>query len=54
MAKKKTSVENTIDEFFNGKKRQYSSDLFDVSTSSSLVNISLSRIAKDKNQPPGD
>jgi len=51
VAKKKTSVENTIDEFFNGKKRQYSSDLFDVSTSKGLVNISLSRIAKDKNQP---
>jgi len=51
VAKKKTSVENTIDEFFKGKKRQYSSDLFDVSTSKGLVNISLSRIAKDKNQP---
>jgi len=51
VAKKKTSVEDTIDEFFKGKKRQYSSDLLDASTSTSLVNISLSRIAKDKNQP---
>ena len=51
MAKKKTSVEDTVSQFFKGKKRQYSSDLLDASTSSSLVNISLSRIAKDKNQP---
>jgi len=51
VAKKKTSVEDTIDEFFKGKKRQHSSDLFDVSTSKGLINISLSRIVKDKNQP---
>jgi len=51
VAKKKTSVENTISEFFKGKKRQHTSDLFDVSTLNGLVNISLSRIAKDKNQP---
>lgn len=51
MVKKKTSVEDTIDEFFKEKKRQYSSDLFDASSLKGLVNISLSRIAKDKNQP---
>jgi len=51
VAKKKTSVEDTVADFFKEKKRQYSSDLFDIGTSSSLVNISLSRIAKDKNQP---
>jgi len=51
VAKKKTSVEDTVADFFKEKKRQYTSDLFDVSTSSSLVNISLSRIAQDKNQP---
>jgi len=51
VAKKKTSVEDTIDKFFKEKKRQYSSDLLDASTSEGLVNISLSRIAQDKNQP---
>jgi ParB family transcriptional regulator, chromosome partitioning protein len=51
MAKKKTSVEDTVADFFKEKKRQYSSDLLDASASSGLVNISLSRIAKDKNQP---
>jgi len=51
VAKKKTSVEDTIDKFFKEKKRQHTSDLFDASASTGLVNISLSRIAKDKNQP---
>ena len=51
MAKKKTSVEDTVSEFFKEKKRQYTSDFFDASASKGLVNISLSRIAKDKNQP---
>ena len=51
MAKKKTSVEDTISEFFKEKKKERSSDLFDVNTSTGLVNISLSRIAQDKNQP---
>ena len=51
MAKKKTSVEDTVADFFKEKKKEYTSDLFDASTSIGLVNISLSRIAKDKNQP---
>ena len=51
MAKKKTSVEDTVSQIFKGKKRQYSSDLLDASTSIGLVNISLSRIVEDKDQP---
>lgn len=51
MARKKTSVEDTVSKFFKGKKKELSSDLFDVSTSSGMVNISLSRIVGDKNQP---
>ncbi len=51
MAKKKTSVEDTISEFFKEKRKERSSDLFDVNTSTGLVNISLSHIAQDKNQP---
>ena len=51
MAKKKTSVENTVAQFFAGDKKELSDDLFNASTSSGLVNISLSRIVEDKNQP---
>jgi len=51
MAKKKTSVEDTISEFFLDKKDKIPEDLFDVSTSRGLVNISLSRITQDKDQP---
>lgn len=51
MAKKKTSVEDTIDKFFKGKRDKDTGDLFDATTSGGLVNISLSRIAQDKNQP---
>jgi ParB family chromosome partitioning protein len=51
VAKKKTSVEDTISEFFKEKKKEHSSDLFDIGNSTGLVNIFLSRIAQDKNQP---
>jgi len=51
VAKKKTSVEDTISEFFKEKKSKHSSDLFDVSSSTGLVNISLAHITQDKNQP---
>jgi ParB family chromosome partitioning protein len=51
VAKKKTSVENTVAQFFAGDKKELSDDLFNASTSSGLVNISLSRIVEDKNQP---
>ena len=51
MAKKKTSVENTVAQFFTGDKKELSDDLFNASTSSGLVNISLTRIVEDKNQP---
>jgi len=51
VVKKKMSVENTIDEFFKEKKKERPSDLFDVNTPTGLVNVSLSRIAQDKNQP---
>jgi len=51
VAKKKTSVEGTISEFFKDKKDKPKGDLFDVSSSRGLVNISLSRITQDKDQP---
>jgi len=51
VVKKRTSVEDTISEFFKEKKKESPSDLFDVSNSTGLVNISLSRITQDKNQP---
>ena len=51
MAKKKTSVEDTVSKFFKEKRKELSDDLFDGSTSGGMVNISLSRIAQDKNQP---
>jgi len=51
VAKKRTSVEDTISEFFKEKKKERPSDLFDVNTPTGLVNISLSRIIQDRNQP---
>jgi ParB family chromosome partitioning protein len=51
VAKKKTSVEDTVSKFFKEKRKELSDDLFDGSTSGGMVNISLSRIARDKNQP---
>ena len=51
MVRKKTSVEATVSEFFNEEKKEIADDLFDLSNSSGLVNISLSRIVRDKNQP---
>jgi len=51
MVRKKTSVEQTVSEFFNEGKKEISDDLFDLSNSNGLVNISLSRIVRDKNQP---
>jgi len=51
VVKKKTSVEDTIDKFFKEKREQNTGDLFDASNFEGLVNISLSRIAQDKNQP---
>jgi len=51
VAKKRTSVEDTVSEFFNEKEKESPSDLFDVKTPVGLVNISLSRIARDRNQP---
>jgi len=51
VAKKRTSVEDTISNFFKEKRKEHPSDLFDVNTPIGLVNISLSRIAQDRNQP---
>lgn len=51
MVRKKTSVESTISEFFKEEKKEIADDLFDLSNSNNLVNISLSRIVRDKNQP---
>jgi len=51
VAKKRTSVEDTISDFFKEEKKERPSDLFDVNTPTGLVNISLSRIAQDRNQP---
>jgi ParB family transcriptional regulator, chromosome partitioning protein len=51
MVRKKISVEKTISEFFKEEKREIADDLFDLSNSNNLVNISLSRIVRDKNQP---
>jgi len=51
VAKKKTSVEDTISDFFLGKKDKSPGDLFDIGASKGLVNISLSQITQDKDQP---
>jgi hypothetical protein len=51
VAKKNNSVEESVAQFFAGNKKELSDDLFNTSTSSGLVNISLSRIVEDKNQP---
>jgi len=51
VAKKRTSVEDTISEFFNKKEKERPSDLFDINAPTGLVNIYLSCIARDKNQP---
>ena len=51
MVRKKTSVEATVSKFFKEEKKEIADDLFDLSNSNGLVNISLSRIVRDKNQP---
>jgi len=51
MVRKKNSVEESVAQFFKGDKKELSDDLFNASTSSGLVNIFLSRIVEDKNQP---
>ncbi|MBE3035995.1 MAG: ParB/RepB/Spo0J family partition protein, partial [Candidatus Atribacteria bacterium] len=51
MVRKKDSVEESVAQFFAGDKKELSDDLFDAGTSSGLINISLSRIVEDKNQP---
>ena len=51
MVKKKTSVEDAVSEFFKEEKKELSDDLFDASNLNGLVNISISRITRDKNQP---
>ena len=51
MVRKKTSVEATVSEFFKEEKKEIADDLFDLSNSNNLVNISLTRIVRDKNQP---
>ena len=51
MNRKMNSVEDVVSQFFNEKKKELSDDLFNANTSSGLVNISLSRIVEDKNQP---
>jgi len=51
MVRKKASVEATVSEFFRQDKKEIADDLFDLSNSNNLINISLSRIVRDKNQP---
>ena len=55
MSKRKPSVSATIDNFFKEKKKEkkieISDDLFDINTYSGLVNISLSHIVANKDQP---
>jgi len=51
MVKKKTSVDKTVSEFFKEDKKEIADDLFDLSNSNNLINISLSRIVRDKDQP---
>lgn len=55
MSKRKPSVSATIDNFFKEKKKdkkiEISDDLFDINTYSGLVNISLSHIVVNKDQP---
>jgi len=51
VAKKKMSVEDTVSQIFKGKKRQYSSDLFDaVLQSASLYHNLFFFIAKNIQQ----
>ncbi|MFO7928806.1 MAG: ParB/RepB/Spo0J family partition protein [Candidatus Humimicrobiaceae bacterium] len=51
MTKRKNSVEDTVSKFFGENKKELSDELFDGGASRGLVNISLSRITRDKNQP---
>ena len=51
MAKKKPSMAGKIDEIFKEKEEELSDDLFDVNTVKGMVNISLSRLIPNPNQP---
>jgi len=51
MAKKKPSIAGKIDEIFKEKEEELSDDLFDVNTAKGMVNISLSRLVPNLNQP---
>jgi len=51
MAKKKPSIAGKIDEIFKEKEEELSDDLFDVNTAKGMVNISLSRLIPNPNQP---
>ena len=51
MAKKKPSIAGKIDEIFKEKEEELSDDLFDVNTVKGMVNISLSRLIPNPNQP---
>ena len=51
MAKKKPSIAGKIDEIFKEKEEELTDDLFDVNTTKGMVNISLSRLIPNPNQP---
>ena len=51
MAKKKPSIAGKINEIFKEKEEELSDDLFDVNTAKGMVNISLSRLTPNPNQP---
>jgi len=51
MAKKKPSIAGKIDEIFKEKEEELADDLFDVNTAKGMVNISLSRLIPNPNQP---
>ena len=51
MSKIKPSVGDAVAELIKGKKKKIPDDWFDINTSKGLVNIPLSQITEDKNQP---
>ena len=51
MAKKKPSIAGKINEIFKEKEEELSDDLFDVNTAKGMVNILLSRLIPNPNQP---
>ena len=51
MAKKKPSVAGKVDELFKEKKEESIDDLFDVNAAKGMINIPISRLVPNPNQP---